>query len=152
MANLIKRGKKKKGFTLVELVAVVAIIGILAAILVPKISGYIREAKKTAVIDQTRKVSQAIDAYRMKGGKALDTAAGDLDSTKTVAAAVAIDSICDLAAGTTSDTDALGASGALNKIPGTMTLKDCYDIVNQNADFTVTDKGVWKANTSLATS
>lgn len=65
MRNLIKN-KKKKGFTLIEMVAVVAIIGILAAILVPKITGYLNEAKKTAVIDQARKVAQAYETAVMK--------------------------------------------------------------------------------------
>lgn len=45
---------KKRGFTLVELMAVVAIIAILAVVLVPTVSGYIKRAKKTAVISQTR--------------------------------------------------------------------------------------------------
>lgn len=35
----------KKGFTLVELVVVIAIIGVLAAILVPTMMSYIRKAK-----------------------------------------------------------------------------------------------------------
>lgn len=65
MRNFIKN-KKKKGFTLIEMVAVVAIIGILAAILVPKITGYMKEAKKTGVIDQARKVSQAYETADMK--------------------------------------------------------------------------------------
>ncbi|MGV3024965.1 type II secretion system protein [Clostridium thermobutyricum] len=77
MRNLIKN-KKKKGFTLIEMVAVVAIIGILAAILVPKITGYLNEAKKTAIIDQARKVAQAYETavmkntLELKGGQAGD--------------------------------------------------------------------------------
>lgn len=40
--------KSKKGFTLIELVVVIAILGILAAILIPVISGFITRANKAA--------------------------------------------------------------------------------------------------------
>mgnify|MGYP001040518555 CR=1 FL=1 len=39
--------KSKKGFTLIELVVVIAILGILAAILVPVISGFINLTPQT---------------------------------------------------------------------------------------------------------
>lgn len=55
--------KKKKGFTLIELMAVIAIIAILAAVLVPTVSGYITRSKKTALITQVRNVVNAVEVY-----------------------------------------------------------------------------------------
>ncbi|MGG7161694.1 type II secretion system protein [Clostridium baratii] len=66
MIKLMNKKRKKKGFTLIELVAVVAIIGILAALLVPKIAGYVEDAKKTKAIDQARKVVMAFEAINIK--------------------------------------------------------------------------------------
>ena len=42
--DLMKK-KKKKGFTLIELIVVIAILGILAAIAVPRFSGFTNKAK-----------------------------------------------------------------------------------------------------------
>lgn len=42
------------------------IVGILASALIPQVGGYITEAKKMKVVDQSRSVVMAVDSYNLK--------------------------------------------------------------------------------------
>ncbi|URZ05778.1 prepilin-type N-terminal cleavage/methylation domain-containing protein [Clostridium felsineum] len=59
----MKKRIKKEGFTLIELIIVIAILAILAAILIPSISQYKMRAEKSNIQASARTLGQAIDAY-----------------------------------------------------------------------------------------
>ncbi|WP_196048841.1 type IV pilin protein [Clostridium saudiense] len=59
---------KKKAFTIIELMAVIAIIAILSAVLVPTVSGYINRTKKSNIVVQSRNVLY----YILSSGEHID--------------------------------------------------------------------------------
>jgi len=57
---------KKKGFTLIEILVVISIIGILAVFLVPKLLGFQDRGKETAVKSVMHSVQLGLEAYNME--------------------------------------------------------------------------------------
>ena len=62
------RNRQKGGFTLVELLIVVAIIGVLAATIIPRFTGRTKEAQITAARDALRSLRTALDTYEADSG------------------------------------------------------------------------------------
>ncbi len=57
------RKSNQKGFTLVELMIVVAIIGILAAIAIPQFAAYRARAQNSAALSDMRNVKTDLEGY-----------------------------------------------------------------------------------------
>ena len=63
MLTKITRALNKKGFTLIELMIVIAIIGILAAIAIPQFAAYRRKSYNAAAISDLRTAKTTLEAY-----------------------------------------------------------------------------------------
>lgn len=76
----------QKGFTLVELIVVLVILAIMAALLAPALLGYIDKARYSKYLEECRSISTAIQALNdeqyAKGKNPLDTTYNGSSSTK----------------------------------------------------------------------
>ena len=62
------RSERKLGFTLLELVVVIIVLGLLAAIVAPQILGRVSDARTTSAETQVALFGPALDNYRLDNG------------------------------------------------------------------------------------
>lgn len=111
---------RKKGFTLIELVAVLAIIAILSATFVPKFTNYITEAKKVTILNKAKSVVTAYEAVSHK----IST---DENDTK-------ISTLINLSNSPLDDNTLLTTLGDIS-------VSECKDILESNGNFTIKSNG-----------
>ena len=63
---LHKRTKGDKGFTLIELIVVIAVLGVLATLIIPKVVGVKSEAETAAMDANARIIKNALERYYLE--------------------------------------------------------------------------------------
>lgn len=133
------RNKKKKGFTLVELIVVLVILAILAALLIPALTGYIDNANEKKITAEARTALMAVqtvvsDTYGKEGST--DSLEG-ADGAATAEIMVKNEQFKKLAEGYTNIDSLEIADNKVNSM--------VYSDDNYIATYTVTDgKGTWE--------
>jgi type IV pilus assembly protein PilA len=79
----IQMNKGQQGFTLIELMIVVAIIGILAAVAIPQYQSYISKSQVSRVMAEAGQIRTAVENCILDGRTAIGDAAGQCDPGAT---------------------------------------------------------------------
>jgi general secretion pathway protein G len=95
-----KEMKAEKGFTLVEILIVVVILGILAAIVIPQFTSASTEAKESALVSDLQAVRSQIELYKIHHNDNLPGTQGGVDFQTAMTSKTNQDGVVDTSGGT----------------------------------------------------
>jgi prepilin-type N-terminal cleavage/methylation domain-containing protein len=118
---------RKVGFTLVEIMIVVAIIGLLAAIAIPNFIKARTKSQANACINNLRQISGAIDTWALETGQATG---GSIASVSTISAYIKLNSLNSVPTCPAGGTYTTGAVGVAPEITCSLSTATPAHIVN----------------------
>lgn len=112
----IKRNSQEDGFTLIELMIVIAIIGILAAVAIPAYQDYVAKAQVTEALSLASGQKAAVGEYYMNNGSLADFAISGTTQGKYVETLTAVGAAGDVVTirATMNSADTGGVNANLN--------------------------------------
>ncbi len=65
----LRGGRRRRGFSLVEIMVVIVIIGLLAGVVTVNVRGYLIKAKQATARDEIRTIAGALESYNLTYGR-----------------------------------------------------------------------------------
>lgn len=139
----------QKGFTLIELMIVVAIIGILAAIAIPQYQNYIAKSQVSRVMSETGSLKTVIETCILDGKAAADCQIGWTASNLLGASGTSNESTA-AASGQGGLVITWGSADASTTVVGTFGQNAAQTLHGSTLTWTRTTAGAWGCTTNVA--
>ncbi|PKM28391.1 MAG: prepilin-type cleavage/methylation domain-containing protein [Gammaproteobacteria bacterium HGW-Gammaproteobacteria-11] len=138
----------QKGFTLIELMIVVAIIGILAAIAIPQYQNYVAKSQASRVMSETGALKTAVESCMLEGKEGADCFIGWSNSSLLAGSDASSDSTAD-STGQEGLTVTIDLDANTAEIEGTFGGSAAATLSGDVLTWTRADTGAWTCTTDV---